>query len=107
METSAENQGPRVVTATARARIATRPKRATKTKFTVADRRDRSTPPRALAQPSYLIRTGRSWGPRAATVGRRGFTNGLNYEPETVNCPIRRDRAGSEPPANPTCGPKG
>src|SRR2546428_208358 len=62
METSAENQGPRVVSATARARIATRPKRATKTKFIVADRRDRPTPPGALAQARYLIRAGRSCG---------------------------------------------
>src|SRR2546428_8470158 len=62
METSAENQGPRVVTATARARITTRPKRATKTKFIVADRRDRPTPPGALAQARYLIRAGRSCG---------------------------------------------
>src|SRR5207245_9900840 len=75
METSAENQGPRVVTATARARIATRPKRATKTKFTVADRRDRSTPPGALAQARYLIRAGRSCGGSAGTVGRSVLIN--------------------------------
>src|SRR3989441_4744743 len=69
METSAENQGPRVVSATARARIATRPKRATKTKFIVADRRDRPTPPGALAQARYLIRAGRSC--RASSRHRR------------------------------------
>src|SRR2546428_3375811 len=91
METSAENQGPRVVTATARARIATRPKRATKTKFIVADRRDRPTPPGALAQARYLIRAGRSCGASAGTVGRSAIINAVNYESETVNCTIRVD----------------
>ena len=80
-----------MVTATARARIATRPKRATKTKFIVADRRDRPTPPGALAQARYLIRAGRSCGASAGTVGRSVIINAVNYESETVNCTIRLD----------------
>src|SRR2546422_10662998 len=89
METSAENQGPRVATATARARIATRPKRATKTKFTGADRRDRSTPPGALAQARYLIRAGRSCCASAGTVGNGVLVNAVNYESDTEHSPIR------------------
>src|SRR2546427_11653112 len=104
METSAENQGPRVVTATARARIATRPKRATKTKFIVADRRDRPTPPGALAQARYLIRAGRSCGASAGTVGRSVIINESNYESETVNCPIRVDLVGVRIVYNATSG---
>ena len=93
-----------MVTATARARIATRPKRATKTKFIVADRRDRPTPPGALAPARYLIRAGRSCGASAGTVGRSVIINAVNYESETVNCPIRVDLVGVQLVYNATSG---
>src|SRR5712692_7058240 len=81
METSAENQGPRVVSATARARIATRPSRATKTKFAVADRRDRpDSPSSTTSNPVF--------NSRGSQPGRGCWHGSRNHRPQSSSSTV-------------------